>query len=250
MTPDPEIVVERSAGVLAARTAHRTVAALAAAVESRGVAHLVITGGGILESVLAALATCTLSWDRVHVWWGDERWVPSASADRNDLPALAKLFDKVDIDPAKLHRMPASDAEFPDAESAAAAYAAELAAYAINGESVPRFDVVLLGIGPDGHCASLFPDQAGPRVLDRAVIAVHNSPKPPPDRLSLTFPSLNAANEIWFVASGDGKADAVAAALSGDADGVHVPSAGPRGRDHTLWLLDPEAAATLSTPID
>jgi 6-phosphogluconolactonase len=76
------------------------------------------------------------------------------------------------------------------------------------------------------------------------VIAVHNSPKPPPTRISLTFPALDAAAEIWFVVSGAGKAHAVARALGG-ADRVHVPSAGPRGRQRTLWLLDPDAAAEL-----
>ncbi|MGI8680061.1 MAG: 6-phosphogluconolactonase [Jatrophihabitans sp.] len=245
MTSQPEVVVLDTAESLAEHTADRTAVALAAAVDARGVAHLVITGGGILEHVFAVLSTRTLDWRQVHVWWGDERWVPAASDDRNDLPALAKLFDKVNVDPSKLHRMPASDADLVDAEAAAAAYATELASLASDGESVPPLDVVLLGVGPDGHCASLFPDQPGPRVLDRSVIAVHDSPKPPPDRLSLTFPTLDAAAEVWFVTAGDGKADAVAAALSQDADRTHVPSAGPRGRKHTLWLIDRSAASKL-----
>jgi 6-phosphogluconolactonase len=111
--------------------------------------------------------------------------------------------------------------------------------------AVPAFDAVLLGVGPDGHCASLFPGHPGTRVTDTSVIAVHDSPKPPPVRLSLTFPALDAAKEIWFVASGDGKADAVARALSGEFDRTEVPSSGPRGRNRTLWLLDRDAAAKL-----
>jgi 6-phosphogluconolactonase len=247
----PEVVVERSAEELAARTAERLVGALGAALRNgAGEAHLVVTGGGILEKVLAAVAdrAASVEWSRVHVWWGDERYVPSDSDERNDRPAMSLLFDQLPLDPAKLHRMPASDAGFgDDAESAADSYAAELAGAVPGGGdgAVPDFDVVLLGVGPDGHCASLFPGHPGTRVTDTSVIAVRNSPKPPPVRISLTFPALDAAKEIWFVASGEGKADAVARALIGTVDRVDVPSAGPRGRRRTLWLLDRGAAANL-----
>ncbi len=111
-------------------------------------------------------------------------------------------------------------------------------------EGIPHFDVALIGIGPDGHCCSLFPGHPGLDELDTAAIAVRDSPKPPPTRVSLTFTALNAANEIWFVASGEGKAEAVARALAG-ADCVEIPSAGPRGRNRTLWLLDRAAAGKL-----
>jgi 6-phosphogluconolactonase len=248
-----EIVIESSAEELAARTAERVVGALGATLRNgTGEAHLVVTGGGILEKVLAAVAdrAASVEWSRVHVWWGDERYVPADSDERNDRPAMSLLFDKVDLDPAKLHRMPASDAGFgDDAESAADSYAAELAAAVPGGGdgAVPNFDVVLLGVGPDGHCASLFPGHPGTRVTDTSVIAVRDSPKPPPVRLSLTFPALDAAKEIWFVASGNGKADAVARALSGNVNRTEVPSSGPRGRHRTLWLLDQDAAAELPT---
>jgi 6-phosphogluconolactonase len=247
MRPAPEVVVEASAEVVAGNTAARVATVLGAALRERPEAHLVVTGGGILEKVLAALAGLSIEWQRVHVWWGDERYVAADSADRNDLPAMSLLFDHVDVDPGKLHRMPASDAGFgDDVEAAADSYAAELAAAVPGGTDgdVPEFDVVLLGVGPDGHCASLFPGHPGTRVLDASVIAVHDSPKPPPIRVSLTFAALDAAREIWFVVSGDAKADAVARAMSG-ADPVDVPSAGPRGREHTLWLIDQDAAAKL-----
>ena len=238
---EPQVVVSDSADELAAATAQRTIDTLAAAIADRGVAHLVVTGGSILEKVLGSLnRPDALDWSRVHVWWGDERYVPSDSDDRNDQPALALLFGNV---AAVLHRMPASDAGFATPEAAADAYAAELAAQA-GGASVPAFDAVLLGVGPDGHCASLFPGHPGTRILDASVIAVHDSPKPPPTRLSLTFSALDAASEVWFVVSGDGKADAVARALGG-ASREDVPSAGPRGTSHTLWLVDRDAAGRL-----
>ena len=245
---EPEVVVEQSAEELASRTAERTAELLRSAVGELGEAHLAITGGGILEKVLTALRDqADVPWQRVHVWWGDERYVPADSDERNDVPATRLLFDHIDIDPVKLHRMPASDAGFgDDVDAAADSYAAELAR-AVDGGSdgaVPAFDVVLLGVGPDGHCASLFPGHPGTQVLHTSVIGVRNSPKPPPTRTSLTFTALDAAKQVWFVVSGTGKADAVARALSG-APREEVPSAGPRGRDRTIWLLDKEAAANL-----
>jgi 6-phosphogluconolactonase len=246
MSNEPEVVVSAAAAELATSVAQQAGQLLATAVRERGVAHLAITGGGILEKVLEALASQPLDWPRVHVWWGDERFVPADSADRNEVPARRLFLDRVDLDPDKVHAMPASDAGFPDAEAAAADYAGTLAAHADSAAGVPAFDVVLLGVGPDGHCCSLFPDHPGTQVRDRAVIAVHDSPKPPPTRLSLTFPALDAAREIWFVASGESKADAVARALRG-VDAVHVPSSAPRGRDRTRWLVDADAAAQLPT---
>jgi 6-phosphogluconolactonase len=231
-------------GELAATAAQRALQVLAAAVEERGAAHLVVTGGGILEATLEQMAVpAALDWSKVHVWWGDERFVPADSDERNDRPAMAKLFDKVPYEPALLHRMPASDAGFDSAEDAASAYAEALAAAADDAD-VPAFDVVLLGVGPDGHCASLFPGHPGTRELEASVIAVHDSPKPPPTRLSLTFPALDAARQVWFVVAGEGKAEAVARALGG-APREEVPSAGPRGHERTLWLLDEAAASRL-----
>jgi 6-phosphogluconolactonase len=247
--PAPEVVVAEAGDELATSTAARVITLLGGAVQARSEAHLVVTGGGILEQVLGAIAAApdrdAVDWSRVHVWWGDERYVPADSDDRNDRPALALLFDHVAVDPARLHRMPASDAGFgDDVEAAADSYAAELVAAGPGDGAVPAFDVILLGLGPDGHCASLFPGHPGTRVLDAAVIGVHDSPKPPPTRLSLTFPALDAAREIWFIASGDGKAHAVAQALGG-ASREQVPSAGPRGRERTLWLIDRAAAAEI-----
>src|SRR5206468_10135958 len=103
---------EESATALADRVADRAIATLSAAIAERGVAHLVVTGGGILEKVLSALAARKpIDWSQVQVWWGDERFVPADSTDRNDQPAFAALFDHVSVDPANVHRMPTSGAQ-------------------------------------------------------------------------------------------------------------------------------------------
>ncbi|MEO6884861.1 MAG: 6-phosphogluconolactonase, partial [Jatrophihabitantaceae bacterium] len=250
MGADPEVIVEVSADTLAQRTAGRSVRTLVAALSERPVAHLVITGGGILEQVMRALRDAKdrddIDWSRVHVWWGDERFVPSGSEDRNDLAADRALLDALSLNPAHVHRMPASDGSYgKDVDAAAAAYAAELAAVAEPGADVPAFDVVLLGLGPDGHCASLFPHHPSLQHQHTSVIGVRDSPKPPPTRISLTFNTLGAASEIWFIASGTAKSHAVAMALSG-ADRTDVPSAGPRGQQRTLWLIDREAETELA----
>jgi 6-phosphogluconolactonase len=249
----PEIVVEAGPEQLAKNTAARVVATLVTALGTRPYAHLVLTGGGILEQLMSAIgqspARESVDWGRVHIWWADERFVPAESDDRNDKAAFRLLLGALPLNPAHVHPMPASDAGFAEPEAAAQAYADELAAavsaeHAAAGEDLPHFDLVLLGVGPDGHCASLFPEHPGVYEEQASVIAVRNSPKPPPTRLSFTFRALDTANEVWFVASGAGKARAVAMAFSG-AGRVQVPAAGPRGRQRTLWLIDHEAAADL-----
>jgi 6-phosphogluconolactonase len=134
------------------------------------------------------------------------------------------------------------DGDDPDA--AAARYAAELAAAAgPRAAAYPVFDIVMLGIGPEGHVASLFPEL--PAVYDdRPVVAVRNSPKPPPTRISLTFGPIRAAREVWILASGAEKAEAVARALADEPEDK-LPAAGARGTARTLFLLDRAAASDI-----
>ena len=147
--------------------------------------------------------------------------------------------------------MPASDGLLRHDLDAAAAGLRRRSCAAPAGrttpDAVPSFDVVLLGLGPDGHCASLFPDHPGAYDESGPVIAVRNSPKPPPQRMSLSFDGLDAANEIWFVASGAGKAEAVALALSGAA-ASKSRRPGRAGKVRTLWLVDRDAAAGCPAP--
>jgi 6-phosphogluconolactonase len=141
--------------------------------------------------------------------------------------------------------MAASDGEFgDDLDAAALAYEQVLAANAEAGEPAPVFDVHLLGMGPEGHVNSLFPDTPAVRETTRLVLGVPDSPKPPPKRITLTLPAVQRSREVWLICSGEGKADAVAAAIGGAAP-VDVPAAGAIGRDATVWLLDEAAAGKL-----
>jgi 6-phosphogluconolactonase len=173
-----------------------------------------------------------VDWTRVALWWGDERFVAADSADRNDLGALDALIPALPLVEANLHRMPADD-QVIDVENAAEIYATEL------GDT--RFDICLLGVGPDGHVASLFPGHPAADA-DGTVTAVRDSPKPPPLRTSLTRSVINASAEVWFTVAGQDKAAAVRWAVLGERP---VPAAQVRGRARSLWLLDEAAAAEL-----
>lgn len=262
------IVVHRDATLLARAVAARLVTGLVDAQAATGSASVVLTGGGmgigILAELRAAPARDAVDWRHLNVWWGDERYLPAGHPDRNETQARAALLDAVDVDPARVHAMPpaptddgevgnrpsvggsaASSGAIGDPEAAAARYAEDLAAAARPEDHgpVPTFDILLLGVGPDGHVASLFPET--PAAYDeRSVVAVRGAPKPPPIRLSLTLETINAAREVWLVASGAEKATAIHLALSG-AGAVQVPAAGVRGRSRTLWLLDRAAAHAL-----
>jgi len=234
---------------LASAAAARLVTRLIDVLAEQDEAHLVLTGGtigiGMLAEAADLPATSAVDWRRVHLWWGDERFVPAADKDRNELQAREALLDKLPLRPEYVHAMPADDGpDGDDAQAAAERYAAELAKYAPEGADAPRFDVLLLGMGPDGHIASLFPEHPGVHESGPSVIAVHNSPKPPPNRLSLTFRVIQAAREVWVIAAGSEKAGVAAQALTG-AGPVQVPAAGALGTEATLWLLDRDCAAGL-----
>lgn len=250
MSVAPAVLVHRDAGLLAKAVAARLITRLVDIQAARGTASLVLTGGGIgvatLRELRSAPARDAADWTRLDLWWGDERFLPVGDPERNDTQAQDALLDDVAVDAARVHRMPGPDeSDGPDPEAAAQRYAAELARAAGPEDHgpVPRFDLLLLGVGPDGHVASIFPES--PAVHDaRPVVAVRGAPKPPPIRLTLTVGAINAAREVWLVAAGQEKARAVHLALSG-AGAVQVPAAGVAGTARTLWLLDASAASLL-----
>ena len=213
------------------------------AAQARGeVPQVGLTGGSIAEALHRELARraadSSLDWSRVVFWWGDERFVPADSPDRNARQAREALLDHVDVDPANVHEVPASDA-VDTAEDAAAAYSTDL-----RDHGAGAFEVLMLGIGPDGHCASLFPGHPALGARDAVAVAVHDSPKPPPDRVTLTFETLQRSRAVWFIASGEGKAEAVARALAEDGSVEETPARGVRGEE-TVWWLDEDAASAL-----
>jgi 6-phosphogluconolactonase len=238
------VVIHPDRETLVQAIAVRLITKLADAQAARGEATVVLTGGTVGTLSLGAVADSPLAaivdWSRVDLWWGDERFVPSGDPDRNDEQVREIFLEKLPFDPVRVHRFPATDGiDGPDAAAAAARYADELLAHG-DGE-VPVFDVLMLGVGGEGHVASIFPDSDAGRSL-RTVVAVHDSPKPPPTRLSLTFPTIGSADEVWLVVAGKDKAEAVGKALGG-ASSAEIPAAGAVGRTATRWLIDAEAAA-------
>ena len=236
--PDSETLVEAGSG--------RLVDAIHAAVAARGRALIVLTGSGNGIALLRYLKPPRqIDWSKVHLFWGDERYVPEDDDERNDKQARAALLDHIDIPSSQVHPMPASDGEFgTDVAAAALAYEQLLAANAEPGDPAPNFDVHLLGVGPEGHINSVFPNTPAVRETTRMVVAVEDSPKPPPQRITFTMPAVQRSREVLLLVSGAAKADAVAAAINGT-DPVAVPAAGAIGRENTVWLLDEEAAAKL-----
>jgi 6-phosphogluconolactonase len=248
---DGTVIVHRDPDELAASVAARLLTRLVDVQAARGSAHLVLTGGRVAARVYSSLADSpargAIDWRRLDIWWGDERFLPAGDPERNETQAREALLDQVPLDPDRVHPMPPSDGpDGDDPEAAAARYARTLAQAARHEDhaDVPSFDLLLLGVGPDGHVASLFPEKPALYEQERTVVAVRGAPKPPPTRLSLTLPALQAARDTWLVVAGADKAKAVAMAMSG-AGPTQVPAAGARGRSRTLWLLDREAAAEL-----
>ncbi|MEV6017814.1 MULTISPECIES: 6-phosphogluconolactonase [unclassified Streptomyces] len=247
----PQLVVHRDKELMAEAAAARLITKIVDAQASRGYASIVLTGGrngnGLLAALASAPARDAVDWARLDLWWGDERYLPEGDPDRNDTQARAALLDAVPLDPERVHTMPASDGPYgADVEAAAESYAAELAKAAgpENHGPVPAFDVLMLGVGPDTHVASLFPELPAVRETERTVVGVHGAPKPPPTRISLTLPAIRSAREVWLLAAGEDKAEAAAIALSGAGE-IQAPAAGAYGRSRTLWLLDAAAASQL-----
>ncbi|WP_293782510.1 6-phosphogluconolactonase [uncultured Aeromicrobium sp.] len=196
--------------------------------------RVVLTGGSIANEYLSQLIGPASLWHDVDYYWGDERYVARDDDDRNEKQAREAFLTRFEIFEDRIHPMPAAG-DYPSKDEAADAYAAQLP---------ESFDLVLLGVGPDAHIASLFPGFPQLEEQERRVVGVDDSPKPPPERLSLTYPALNSATAVWFVVAGEDKAPAVAAALGG-APIQEAPAAGARGIEETLWLLDTDSASRL-----
>ena len=242
------VVVEATPQALADRVADRFLARVRARTRNGRIAHIALTGGSMGGAVLGAVRVHPrvgeIDWSLVHFWWGDERFVARADADRNALQSRNALLDHIPVPAENVHEVAASDSGL-SLDEAAEAYAAELARFGSDEQPWPSFAVCFLGVGPDGHIASLFPDRPEVTVTDAAALAVRDSPKPPPERVTLTRPVLNASKRVWLVLTGADKASALGLALAG-ANYANVPVAGAKGRKRTVFFVDEAAASEVS----
>jgi 6-phosphogluconolactonase len=229
--PDPSAV--------AVATADRLVASAVAAIEERGTFRVALSGGGtpkeVYPLILAPGRRDAVDWSRVEFFWGDERSVPPDHPESNFGVAYGMLISQLDVRPDHVHRMPA---EAEDIDAAAMGYESELRlAFGARGAEPPAFDLIWLGMGPDGHCASLFPGTAA--VDEEARWVVGNwVPQQDTWRMTLTFPILSTGRDVLFVVTGADKADPIRAIRAG---GSGLPAERVSG-DQVEWIVD-EAAA-------
>lgn len=196
--------------------------------------QVLLTGGSIAMASYRELQADAVDWTNVEFWFGDERFVGIDLPDRNDGQARDAFLDRVGA--TRVHSLADNDCSLSAAE-AALGYADALP----NGP----FDLTLLGVGPDGHVASLFPGFPQLQEVESPTAAVFDSPKPPPVRVTLTYPALNNSDTVMFIVSGEDKADAVALALADVGSVDETPARGVKGLRETLWLMDEEAASKL-----
>ncbi len=233
----PGIIVDKPTALTEALARHFEDVA-GAAIAARGRFAVALPGGSVAATCFPRLAAASVDWSRTEFFFGDERAFPSTHPESNYALARALWLEKVSPDPRRVHRMPA---EREDLAAAAAEYEADLVR--TLGDP-PRLDVVILGVGPDGHVCSLFPGHPVLREPSRRVAAVHDSPKAPPRRLTLTLPALFQARAVVVVATGAAKAPVIEAALQDAVSDLPVALVA-RGAGEVLFLVDEEAASLL-----
>jgi 6-phosphogluconolactonase len=239
--PAPLIEVHPDPATLATAVAGELLNRIADAQAAGHVPHIGLTGGSIADKIHREVARMApesgVDWGAVVFWYGDERFVASDSSERNAVQAREAFLDAVGA--TRVHEVPGSD-QVPDAETAASSYSAT-----VRADGAGAFDILMFGVGPDGHIASLFPGHPGLDVTDAIAAAVHDYPKPAPDRVTLTFEAFDRSHAVWFLVSGEEKADAVSRALADEGDVHDTPARGVRGMTETTWFLDHDAASQL-----
>lgn len=249
--PVPEVVVADDKAALIDAAGTRLVQTLVTAQRERGSASLVLTGGsnGVaiaewLRDNAASAADDPLDWARLDLWFGDERFVAGDDDELNHKQLSDALLDHVPVDASRVFVMAPSDGEFGDDIEAAAGQYRQWLSDAGHGAASPAFDVHLLGMGGEGHINSLFPHTPALAERDDTVVSVHDSPKPPPRRITLTVPVVCRSREVWFLVAGEDKAEAAAAGITGG-DAGQWPCAAVHGSEATVWFLDSPAASSL-----
>ncbi|WP_414566161.1 MULTISPECIES: 6-phosphogluconolactonase [unclassified Anabaena] len=238
MNKTVEVLPDLSA--LVARSLDLILSKLATAIEERGQFTIALAGGSTPKPLYEAIAQQNLPWDKIHVFWGDERYVPPDHPDSNELMARRAWLDRVDIPAANIHAVPTLDA---DPAVSAAKHEQHLREFFNSSPAeLPALDVVLLGMGDDAHTASLFPQTEALQVRDRLVTVGNKDGNP---RITFTYPLINAARSVIFVVAGANKRPALAQVFAPVADDFTYPSRLIQPQGELWWLLDAAAGSEL-----
>ena len=229
--PNKPALVERAKEIVLAR--------LQAAIEARDCFTIALAGGSTPKPLYEALSQEDLPWSKIHFFWGDERYVPATDRDSNQLMTRQALLDKIDIPAENIH---AVNTMGGDPNLDAQKYEAELQQFFQTQPGFPTFDLILLGMGDDGHTASLFPHTEALEVRDRLITVGNKDGQP---RLTFTFPLINRARCVLFLVAGANKRLALDRVFAEQGDETEYPSRSIDPDGEVLWLLDEEAASEL-----
>lgn len=233
-----EVLPDKAA--LLARSLELTTAKIQTAIQERGMCTIALSGGSTPKPLYEAIATQPLPWEKIHVFWGDERYVPPDDSDSNQLMARRAWLDKVEIPVQNIHPMPTNE---PDPADAAQKYEAHLKEFFhLQPGEFPQLDVNLLGMGDDGHTASLFPHTAALQVRDRLITVGDKDGQP---RITFTVPTINQSRCIIFLVAGANKRPALAEIFASEADDFTYPARLVQPQGELWWLLDGQAGQDL-----
>ncbi|MGD2180118.1 6-phosphogluconolactonase [Lusitaniella coriacea] len=232
-----EVLADKTA--LIARSRDLILEKIQTAISQRGQFTIALSGGGTPKPLYEALAAESLPWDKIHIFWGDERYVPPQHPDSNQLMARQAWLDRVDLPETHIHPMP-TEADNPTAD--AQAHEAQLKAFFPEAQDFPAFDLILLGIGDDGHTASLFPHTEALEVRDRWVTIGNKDGQP---RITFTIPLINHARCVLFLVAGASKQTALEHILAEEGDPLQYPARFIQPQGELYWLLDRAAGSVI-----
>jgi 6-phosphogluconolactonase len=231
--PTPKALIDRSLELVLKK--------ILTAIKERDICTIALSGGSTPKPLYEAIATQDLPWDKIHVFWGDERYVPPNHADSNEGMARSAWLNKVPIPETNIHPMPTQEAE-----PALAAQKHEIQIqefFKIGAGTFPAFDIILLGMGDDGHTASLFPHTPALNVDDRLITVGSKDGQP---RLTFTVPLINHARCVFFIVAGASKQPALAQIFADKGDAATYPSRLIQPTGELCWLLDQSAGEILA----
>ncbi|MGF1540141.1 MAG: 6-phosphogluconolactonase [Pleurocapsa sp.] len=234
------VEIQETKTALIQRSLELVLTKIQAALESRGQAAIALSGGSTPKPLYEALSTQSLPWEKIHVFWGDERYVSPTHPESNQLMTRQVWLDRVDLPPSNIHAIP-TGSDNPDLD--AQKYEEELRGFfQLSEGELPVFDLILLGMGDDGHTASLFPHTAALTECDRAVTVGNKDGQP---RLTLTASAINQARCVMFIVAGENKRPALKAVFAAEADDLVYPARLIQPAGELWWLLDLGAAEEL-----